>query len=166
MPESSTKIVFTAEQIAMRVRELADRMKGERPIALVPILTGAITFTADLLRHLPASTVVSPMLMDPYHRGMVLAEPDLLLLLNRDVWVVDNSMASGVTLYGAVKAIRRHRTIVDLKTVVLYRLLEGHPMPIEPTLCGFFHRPTGRLIGYGQDQQGTGRGLRDIVGYN
>ena len=56
-----SEILLDESTIANRVRELAkelaehlaDSLASDEPIVLVPIMTGSLVFTADLIRHLP-----------------------------------------------------------------------------------------------------------------
>ena len=54
------RVLIDRDRIASRVQELAAQIssdladvRSEGEIVLVPILTGAIIFVADLIRHLP-----------------------------------------------------------------------------------------------------------------
>ena len=53
MQQDIERILISQERIAMRVRELAEQIMADHPgsageITLVPILTGAMVFCADL----------------------------------------------------------------------------------------------------------------------
>ncbi|MBQ72936.1 MAG: hypothetical protein CMJ67_08545, partial [Planctomycetaceae bacterium] len=61
MHRDLAEILLDAETIAQRVDELASQLAKrldevatrDEPIVMLPVLTGSLVFTADLIRHLP-----------------------------------------------------------------------------------------------------------------
>src|SRR3954447_16197926 len=115
------RILLSQEQIARRVRELADRITADHAnattgsgggpqaaagseITIVPVLTGAMIFCADLIRHIPIAMRIGLMTVSSYP-GKSLATQGAQLLHNqlgdvrgRHVLVVDDILDSGGTI--------------------------------------------------------------------
>ena len=67
------KVLIDADRIAERVRELADRLEDDLdklsgPVTLVPVMTGSMLFTSDLIRHLQRPVRIAPVIRPPMTR--------------------------------------------------------------------------------------------------
>ncbi len=167
--ENGVRQLYTADQIAIRVRELgaevAARYHG-REVTVVSVLTGALVFTADLLRARAFESVTvrlevvkAAATLDPR------PAPDLALIdwanvRGRDVLLVDDVIATGRTmldLYGALKSAGAGR--VDAVALFSRAGAAVHPADSAPPLVGFPDLDLGddQLVGYGMDHRGRYR---------
>ncbi len=96
------KIVFTAEQIAARVRELADRISGDyrgRTVYAVCVLDNGFVFMADLVRALDVPVVcqfVKPETHKVEHGAEIFYSPELNVQ-GKHVLLVEGIVKSGIT---------------------------------------------------------------------
>ncbi len=102
-------VLITREQIARRVAELAaeilaDHSTAADEITLVPILTGAMIFCADLMRHLPVRMKIGLLGVSSYPGKSVRSQGPKFLsdqlgdLHGRHVLLIDDILDSGGTL--------------------------------------------------------------------
>src|SRR5436305_974987 len=118
------RILLSQEQIARRVRELADRITADHTntttaapgspagpqaaadseITIVPVLTGAMIFCADLIRHIPIAMRIGLMTVSSYPgkslstQGSQVLGSQLADVRGRHVLVVDDILDSGGTI--------------------------------------------------------------------
>ncbi len=155
------KTVRTAAQIAETVKRLAGIIQGDRPVILVPILTGAMVFCADLMRQLPPETRVEPLLMErTIGGGHRLVHSPIITPrhFKSDIWVVDDVIASGATLHAAM----RHFEPMA-QSVVLWGLPSREKRLINPTVIGE-ELDAPWVAGYGTDTAGECRGFDHLIG--
>lgn len=143
------KLLFTQAQIADIVYGVATdiRERSTKPILLLPVMSGAMVFCADLLRLLPDSTTVEPIIPNK-HMPVI---PDGV-----EPWIVDDVIASGKTLQAIKEAIP-----VKVYSVVLWAT-RTHRV-CEPSLIGRELRER-YVIGYGTDSAGKARGGCNLMG--
>ncbi|MYD69711.1 MAG: hypoxanthine phosphoribosyltransferase [Acidobacteria bacterium] len=106
-------LLFSADQIRYRVREIATAIENDAPpgetVHLVGVLTGGFVFLADLVRALSRPVTVDFVRCSSYGNRTVTSGEVLWSLVPRDVHgryvvVVDDIVDSGLTL----RAIRNH----------------------------------------------------------
>jgi hypoxanthine phosphoribosyltransferase len=163
--EQGPEVVFPAEVIARRVRELGAEIgrdyAGRTPI-LVAVLKGSFVFLADLVRAIPSPLSVDFMAITSYapgrRGGVVRIEKDLSLPVSgRDVLFVEDIVDTGLTLGYLIKNLRAREpaslavcTLLDRKVRRLANL---------PLRYVGFEVPDRFLVGYGLDQ---GERLRNL----
>jgi hypoxanthine phosphoribosyltransferase len=161
------KPLLGAAEIDRRVGKLAARVAvacNGRPIVLLPILSGSLIFTADLVRRLPLDMVIQLCGLSSY-RGdatepgrleWTLPPPDDLA--GRHVLIVDDIVDTGATL-GEVTRRVRAQSPASVRSCVL---LKRDSAEVEPDFYGF-RIGEGFVVGYGLDYNGRFRNLPDIA---
>jgi len=167
------KIIITRQQIAERIKELGHQIRHDLTnandpgeIVLVPILTGAIIFVADLMRELPLKIRIGVVAVSSYpgtaqqSKGAQLAGALPADLEGKHVLIVDDILDSG----GTIRLIREEvakRRPRSLRTCVLLR--KKIP-PALATPCEYigFDIEDLFVVGYGLDYDNHYRNLPDI----
>lgn len=181
MQHDIDKVLFTREQIAARVGELAaslaaDLMRDleaegvtepEGHIVLVPVMTGAIVFVSDLIRRLPMKLSLGLLAVSSYpgrataSRGAVIDSELPASFEGRHVVVIDDILDSGRTLRLVSDRVRE-RGPASVRTMVLLDKRSRREVDIEPDYAGFVV-PDAFVVGYGLDFNGYYRNLPDIA---
>ena len=173
MPGDLGRILLDRQTLAQRVAELgvqAAQGVGSGGLTLVPVMTGAVVFTADLVRRLPVRLRVHPVSASSYPgrsvrsvgavelRGLDAMPEDLS---GHDVLVVDDILDTGRTLARVLEAVGSRRP-KRLRSCVLLRKRRASPPEVEADLVGF-EVPDEFVVGYGLDHDGWHRDLPDVV---
>ncbi len=181
MTRKIERILIERDEIRRRVRELGARLSeelghelqaeghepGDHPdrIVMIPVMTGAMVFCADLIREMPLQMSIRVVSVSSYpgeamrSRGARLrgALPDDLG--GRHVVLIDDILDSGQTLAMLQELVREKRP-ASLRSVVL--LLKNVGRVAEADLWGF-EIPDEFVVGYGLDHNGFYRNLPDIA---
>jgi hypoxanthine phosphoribosyltransferase len=167
----SPKCLFSAEQIAARVRELADRISADyagRTLIVVGVLKGAWVFLADLVRQLTIPVRCDFVRVSSYGAGTVSSgDPRLSLdvslpLADAEVLVVDDILDTGISLQWLAGHLRDKQPR-SLRLCVLLDKSERRVAPVEADYVGF-KIPDRFVVGYGLDCNEQFREL-PYVGY-
>ena len=161
-------IMFTADQIAGRVEELASEIVAhiDGDLLVVVILKGSFVFAADLIRALDrhgASARVDFITLSSYQEGTessgrVVMAHDLSEDVNgQHVLIVDDILESGRTLDFACSTMA-DRGAASVQTCLLLDKPARRKMPIEADFVGFSIAPEF-VVGYGLDLAHRYRGL-------
>lgn len=176
------RVLIDRERIAARVHDLASQLagdlvrdmgqpddSGEEPgqVVFIPILTGAIVFVADLIRHLPFKLRLELVAISSYpgrsmtSRGAAMrsALPDNLG--GRHVVIVDDILDSGRTL-ALITSLVREQSPASVRTCVLLDKKVPRAEAIKPDYAGF-EIPDEFVVGYGLDYDGYYRNHPDIA---
>lgn len=159
-PPAITRVVFTEDEIAARVRELAKEIgefyDGEEDLLVIGLLKGAFVFTADLVRALDRRSLdiefVTAALYrrgtDPSREVEILRDSETPVA-GRNVLLVEDVVDSGKTLnrIGDVLASRSPRS---LEVVAMLHKRIANDLRYEPRWVGF-DAPPDWLVGYGLD---------------
>ncbi len=162
MHDDVEKVLFTPEQIAARVSELADDIERDyagEEVLLVGILKGAFVLMADLARALfLAEGTVRPrfdfMAVSSYgsatrSSGVVRILKDLDGdIADRHVLLVEDILDSGLTLQYLVRNLRARK---PASLAVLTMLSKPEPMKPDVEVYEGFHIPDVFVVGYGLD---------------
>lgn len=140
---------------------------GDDSLVLIPVLTGALVFTADLVRQIPLRLSIRPVTLSSY-RGKA-TTPGALIergdvpddLTNRHVLVVDDILDTGRTLAHLREAIVAQRP-ASVRICVLLRKNKVRDRQVEADYAGF-DIPDEFVIGYGLDYDGFERNRPDVV---
>ncbi len=165
------QVLFSAEQIALRVKELADEISRDyegKELLLVGILKGSWIFLADLVRQLHVPVFVDFMTVSSYGKstessGVVKIVMDLKCAIEgKDVLVVEDILDTGLTLKYIIDNLRLRKP-KSLKLCVLMDKPERRLVFIEPDYRGFVV-PNRFVVGYGADFAEKFRNL-PFIGY-
>jgi len=170
------RVLIPHDKIATRVRELARQitadhtppnMPGEAEISIVPILTGALVFCGDLIRHMPIAMKIGLMTVSSYPGRSIRTQGSSVIgqqigdVTGRHVLLIDDILDSGGTLK-LVKPLVQELGAATVKTCVLLR--KDRPAAREtPVDYVGFEIPDEFVVGYGLDYNDYYRNLPDIV---
>jgi hypoxanthine phosphoribosyltransferase len=163
------RVSAIGQAMASDLAHAMDGQPGHAPggrAALVPILTGAMVFTADLIRHLPVRLSVEPISVSSYpgqsteSRGASIRGAVPRDLAGRHVVIIDDILDSGQTL-GLVRAAIAEQRPASLRICVLLSKPARRVVPLEPDYMGF-EIPDEFVVGYGLDYDGQYRNLPDV----
>lgn len=176
MQRDIDRVLISQERIARRVAELARMItedhtapKLERPaqVTIVPILTGAMIFCADLMRQIPIAMRIGVVSVSSYpgqsvtSQGAQVVAQQLGDLHGRRVVLVDDILDSGQTLR-LVQSVIRQQGAASVKTCVLLRKDRPASRDVAVDYVGF-DIPDDFVVGYGLDFDNYYRNLPDIV---
>jgi len=176
MRDDIARVVISHEQIQNRVRELANEITadhaafspvGDGAVTIIPILTGAMIFCADLIRCLPMRMKISLLAVSSYPDAAVQSQGAKLLgqqigdVHGRHILLVDDIVDTG----GTMSLVRQSLARQDpawMRTCVLLRKATAmaHSVPVD--YVGF-DIPDEFVVGYGLDYADYYRNLPDIV---
>lgn len=150
--------------------DLRRRTAGETNprVVLMPILTGALVFTADLIRHIPVQMSIRPVTISSYpgtatsSQGANIHGAVPTDLHGAHVLIVDDILDSGRTL-GLLRRVVEAQRPASVQIAVLLRKNKpgGRAEHVEVEYAGF-EIEDEFVIGYGLDYDGYFRNLPDI----
>lgn len=160
MADMTVRVLFDAETIAQRNRELAAEIKAAAPerLLVIAVLKGSFIFAADLIRALHTAGLapeVEFVSLSSYREGTV--SSGLVTILHdvesdvrgRDVVLVDDILESGRTLAYA-KDLFAARGARRVLTCVLLEKPDKRAVELTADFVGF-HCPDVFVVGYGMD---------------
>jgi len=167
MDQDIEKILFPATDIQARIDELAARITEDyrgKELTVVAVLTGALMFTADLLRRIPLPLKLDCISVASYHgaaesSGEVkfeqLSLPDIA---GRHVLVVDDILDSGLTLDAILSRFHAECRPLSVRICVLLSKQRPRRKEIHANYVGF---PIADefVVGYGLDYDERYRNL-------
>ncbi len=152
------KLLFSRQEIARRVEELADRISRDyagQDLLLVGILKGAFIFLADLVRALEFPVEVDFVRLRSYGAGtqtsgeVHLTKDVEVPLKDRHVLVVEDIVDAGLTLDFLLGHLASHQP-ASLKICCLIDKRERRQVEVPLDYVGF-PVAKGFLVGYGLD---------------
>lgn len=170
------RILLAQDHIQQRIGELArqiaaDHMPPSVPdgsaITIIPVLTGAMVFCADLIRQLPLRLRISLMTVSSYPGASTQTQGSQILMQRidgirgRHVLLIDDILDSGGTLRLVRQSLLKHEP-AGLKTCVLLRKPTAGARQTPVDYVGF-DIPDEFVVGYGLDYDDYYRNLPDIV---
>jgi hypoxanthine phosphoribosyltransferase len=170
------RILLTQEQIARRVKELAGQITADyslpgRPgngeITIITVLTGAMIFCADLIRHLPMRMRIGMLAVSSYPGTSTAAKAcevhsrQLGDVRGRQVLLVDDILDSGGTVRVVREMLQSHGPASLRACVLLRKPTEGAKQ--TPVDYVGFEIPDEFVVGYGLDWGDYYRNLPEIV---
>ena len=175
MQEDIEDPLLTQHQIAQRIKELAAQITADHSppnidggeITIVPIMTGAMIFTSDLIRQIPIAMKIGLMMVSSYPGQSVQSRGSQMLanqvgdIHGRHVLVVDDILDSGGTIQMVVPALRKLGA-ASVKSCVLLRKDRPTARAVHADYVGF-EIPDKFVVGYGLDYNDYYRNLPDIV---
>jgi hypoxanthine phosphoribosyltransferase len=165
------RVLISRQRIARRVRRLARDIVADHAadgrITIIPVLTGALVFCADLIRHMPLRMRIGLIMVGSYRgasrrpgRPALLAQ-DVGAVRGRHVLLLDDILDSGNTL----KLVRPQIEALGpagVRTCVLLRKDRPAARRVHVDYVGF-DIPDVFVVGYGLDYDDHYRNLPDIV---
>lgn len=159
-PSSGLDVIFSADQIAARISELAAEIHARNieQLLVVAILKGSFVFAADLIRamhHAGMAPEVDFLTLSSYRKskvssGKVEILRDLDLDVDdRNVILVDDVLDSGRTLAFA-KDLISARGAKSILTCVLLDKKLPRAVDVSADFCAF-ECPDEFVVGYGMD---------------
>ncbi len=164
------RVLVPRDHIARRVWEIAHQLIAEyedRELTVVMVLTGALTFTADLIRALPLPMRIEPVSVSSY-TGSATRPGEAAFRLpmpgdieGRSVLIVDDIFDSGQTME-LLAAEAWQAGAKDVKRCALLRKARPDLPQRGPVDYYGFDIPDVFVVGYGLDFDGYYRNLPDI----
>ncbi|MFN0011900.1 MAG: hypoxanthine phosphoribosyltransferase [Phycisphaerales bacterium] len=177
-------ILIRREAIAARVAELGRAIASDLdneaaiftgagqapgPIVLVPVLTGALVFVADLIRAMDVKLAIKPVTLSSYpgtattSQGVTVQSGVPTDLRGCRVLVVDDILDSGRTL-GLLRRMIAAQRPQSLRLAVLLnkKKPQGRSEEVEVEYAGF-DIGDEFVVGYGLDYDGYYRNVPDIA---
>jgi hypoxanthine phosphoribosyltransferase len=167
------ELLITSQEIQERVKELAKQISEDHitsqnalPPVMICLLNGSIHFFSDLTRAMLIDCELDFMRLKSYegqdNSGGVVCTKDLELdLKGKRVYIIDDICDSGATILEALFKVNS-RMAEEVKVITLLRRGGGVDMT---DYCGFTINEEW-VIGYGLDNNGIQRELRDIYKIN
>jgi len=180
-PEIQSTLV-TREQIAERIKSLAleiardleaDLAKDgqttldEDRVVIIPVMTGAMIFVADLIRELPMKLSLGLVAVSSYpgasvrSKGALLASEMPQNLAGKHIIVLDDILDSGQTL-AMVKKLILEQNPASLRLGVMLDKQTDRAVDIKMDYVGF-EIPDEFVVGYGLDYDGYYRNHPEIA---
>lgn len=166
-PVMPPPVLFSAEQIQDRVREMAREIAGSRlvPDMAMPVLVGGFVFAADLLRALAWEGVamdVEMIWLRSYGDKRVASAISMIAgpseqIAGRHVLVLDGVLDAGRTVAKAVSLIQAAGAASVQVAVMLDKQRADRVASAD--YVGFPVDKNEFVIGYGMDDAGRHRGL-------
>ncbi|HYN15995.1 MAG TPA: phosphoribosyltransferase family protein [Terriglobales bacterium] len=156
------KVVFTAEQIAARVRELADKISGDyrgRTVYAVCVLENGFVFMADLVRALDVPVVcqfMKPETREVEHGAEIFFSPEVNVQ-GKDVLLVEGIVQSGVTQEFLMRNLTA-RGAVSVKLATLLDKQAERRVALQADYSGYALGES-YVLGYGLGSPLLGRNL-------
>lgn len=178
------RILIDRSRIAARVAEMGRQLSADLEadlkseghdasshadrVVLMPILTGAIVFTADLIREMPLRLSMRVVTVSSYPGATTVSKGAALRgaiptdLGGRHVVVVDDILDSGNTL-ALVRELVLEQNPASLRICVMLRkqVKRAASHDVHPQYVGF-DIPDEFVVGYGLDYDGYYRNLPEI----
>ncbi|MEM8834724.1 MAG: hypoxanthine phosphoribosyltransferase [Planctomycetota bacterium] len=180
--EGTGRVLIERAQIKQRVRELGEVLaqelmdvleaEGEGPadhadrVVMLPVMTGAMVFTADLIRRMPVKLSMRLVTVSSYagqtteSRGAAFRGVIPRDLGGRHVVIIDDILDTGRTLQ-LVRDIVREQNPASVRSCVLLDKPERREVDIRAEHVGF-EIPDAFVVGYGLDYDGYYRNVPDI----
>jgi hypoxanthine phosphoribosyltransferase len=169
------KVLISQWQINARVQEMAKQITldhtppkmNDAEITIVPIMTGAMIFAADLIRQIPIAMKIGLLTVSSYPgaslntQGSEILSKQLPDIHGRHVLLLDDILDSGGTLKLVVPKLREAGA-ASVKTCVLLRKDRPAAREVVADYVGF-EIPDEFVVGYGLDYNNYYRNLPDIA---
>ncbi|HEX2972294.1 MAG TPA: hypoxanthine phosphoribosyltransferase [Tepidisphaeraceae bacterium] len=170
------RVLLTHQQIQQRIVELAGQITADHAAAstpdssgltIIPILTGAMIFCADLVRQLPLPLRIDLIDVSSYPgtsmhtQGSQIRAQRIDNIQGRHVLLIDDILDSGGTLRLVCETLRRYEP-AGVKSCVLLRKPTPGARRFPVDYVGF-DIPDEFVVGYGLDYDDYYRNLPDIV---
>ena len=165
------KILLSRDIIAVRVKELAAEISahyGEQELHCIALMNGALTFTADLIRHLDMKLSLDTLNVSSYCGHASSGELNIRSVLKipvtgREVLLIDDILDTGLTLKKVYEHLRAEGATHVKTCVLLDKAVPRKPGALEHADFTGFHIGNEYVAGYGIDDNEFSRNLPDII---
>src|SRR5688500_7354825 len=171
MQRDIDRVLIPQQEIAARVAALARQITvdhtPEGEVTIVPILTGAMIFCADLIRQIPIAMQIGLLTVSSYPGRSLRTQGSQVLgqqlgdVRGRHLLLVDDILDSGGTIR-LVTGLLRELGPGSVRTCVLLRKDLPSAQQVYADYVGF-EIPDEFVVGYGLDFNNYYRNLPDIV---
>ena len=171
MQRDIDRVLISQQRIAARVGELARQITADHTpggeVTIVPILTGAMIFCADLIRQVPIAMQIGLLTVSSYPgrslrtQGSQVVGQQLGDVRGRHLLLVDDILDSGGTI-NLVTGLLAELAPASVRTCVLLRKDRSAARGVRADYVGF-EIPDEFVVGYGLDYDNYYRNLPDIV---
>lgn len=160
------RILFTEEELRLRVKEIAARIEKDydgKEVVLASVLRGSYIFMADLTRAIDLPVTVDFMVVSSYgsgttSSGQVEIKKDLSdPIEGKHLIIVEDILDSGNTLYYLMEVLKARRP-ASIRICTLMDKPERRSKPITADYVGFTI-PDAFVVGYGLDYDEKYRNL-------
>ena len=153
-------MLISASEIQSRVRELADQIQSQlpvdKPIVILPILSGSFLFAADLVRHWRFACELDFIGLSSYRAS---TQPGLIDwthtiktdIKDKHVLVIDDILDTGQTLGEVRKELIKHHPTAIHTCVLLNKTLKASGSARFKADYTGFKIPDHFVVGYGLD---------------
>jgi hypoxanthine phosphoribosyltransferase len=166
------QVLIDRHRIRERIDELAAEIRrdldllDDGDVVLVPILTGAVIFVADLMRRLPQKIRINVVTVSSYAGRTTESTGDPIIdvlpqdLHDKHVLIIDDILDSGTT----IRRMREEIEALRPKSVRACVLLRKERESAMATQCEYvgFDIPDEFVVGFGLDYNDHYRNLPDI----
>ena len=168
--ENVKRVVYSAAEIAARVRELGaeiTRAYPDGPLLILGLLKGSFIFVSDLVRQIERPLQVDFLVAESYGTGTVssgqvrMAYDPHAKLEGKHILVVEDIVDSGRTLEAVLDVLRERRP-ASLDVCALLDKRVSTFLKHPPRFTGF-QAPNEFLVGYGLDHAENFRHLPYIA---
>lgn len=153
------RVVFSAEAIDARVREMGAQITGhygpDADVLILGLLKGSFIFMSDLVRHIDRPLHMDFIVASSYGSGTT-SSGDVKLLYDptapiegRHIILVEDIVDSGNTINRLARALKS-RSPASIELCALLHKHIAEDLVLEPRWIGF-DAPTDFLVGYGLD---------------
>ncbi|MFH2011860.1 MAG: hypoxanthine phosphoribosyltransferase [Pseudomonadota bacterium] len=169
MKEEKFLLLYPKEEIALKVKDLADQISKDydgEEVILVCILKGAFIFLADLIRYLRIPLKIDFVRLASYgsqtsSSGEINITKDIELSIEgKNVIIVEDIIDTGLTVSYLIERLKAKKPN-SLKLCVLIDKNERREVKIETDYVGFILKE-GFIVGYGLDFDESYRHLPEI----
>lgn len=176
MRDDIERVLIDRQAIQKRVAELAAQITADHrssaesatvEVTIVPILTGAMMFACDLMRHIPMALKIGLVTVSSYPGTSVRTQGSSVIsrqlgdIRGRHVVLVDDILDSGGTIRTVVPLLHELGA-ASVRTCVLLRKNRPEAMNTPVDYVGF-DIPDEFVVGYGLDFDDYYRNLPDVV---
>lgn len=169
MDEYRLNLLFSREQIASIVKDLADRISkdyGTRELVLICVLKGAFIFLSDLIRHLQIPVQIDFVRLASYGSGMKttgmieITKDVEISIEGKDVLIIEDIIDSGRTL----QFLRDRLSLSNPLSVKICALLDKKARREVEIEADYLGKEVENVfvVGYGIDFNETFRHLPEI----
>lgn len=159
------RVLYSQEQLNHRMTEIAEQLdkkyQNDQPI-VIPVMTGAMIFAGDLLKHLNFKLTIDPIKASSYagasSTGNVKLTQDIKSnVKGRSVLFIEDIIDTGRTLK-YLSHLMKERGAKDVKVCAMLDKPDTRQVDFEADYyC--FTAPDAFLVGYGLDYNGYYRNL-------
>lgn len=176
MHRNIANVLISEDRIRQRVRAIGAEIASEfaryedtdSPLVLMPVMTGALVFAADLIRHLPFKLKLELVAVSSYpgksmaSKGVMMASELPRDLAGKHVLIIDDILDSGHTI-AVLRSLIQEQQPASIKVCVMLEKQRHDGPPVAKADYIGFSIPDEFVVGYGLDYDGYYRNHPEIV---